>query len=65
MIWEIHTGQPSWSGGNKTIPVHVSRTFTVNGAGSKTYWLNGKRNSGNGVAYLDGGIMQAVYYPDR
>jgi hypothetical protein len=66
MGFSIPKDEPSWSAQTaRLIPVAVSRSFTVNSAGSKTYYLNARNLSwGSGNAYIWSSSMQAVYYPD-
>jgi hypothetical protein len=66
MGFSIPKDEPSWTASVvRLIPVAVSRTFKVNSAGSKTYYLNGRRVSGSGNGYIWESSMQAVYYPDK
>ncbi len=66
MGFSIPADESSWTASVvRLIPVTVSRTFTVNSAGSKTYYLNGRRVGGSGNGYIWESSMQAVYYPDK
>ena len=66
MGFSIPKDEPSWTASVvRLIPVTVSRTFTVNSAGSKSYYLNGRRVAGSGNGYIWESSMQAVYYPDK
>ncbi len=61
----IPANEASWSAtAARLIPVTVSRTFTVNNAGTKTYYLNGRRLGGHGAFSFWETAIQAVYYPD-
>jgi len=66
MGFSIPKDEASWTATVvRLIPVTLSRTFFVSSGGSKTYFLNGRRVSGNGdIKFLDSS-MQAVYYPDK
>lgn len=65
MGFSIPKDEPSWSASVvRLIPVTVSRTFTVDSAGSKTFYLNGRRVAGIGNGYIWESSMQAVYYPE-
>lgn len=65
MGFSIPEDEPSWTAAVvRFIPVTVSRTFRVNNAGYKTYYLNGRRVAGGGKGYIWESSMQAVYYPD-
>ena len=65
MGFSIPKDEHSWTASVvRLIPVAVSRTFTVNSAGSKTYYLNARNLGGSGNAYIWESSMQAVYYPD-
>ena len=66
MGFSIPKDEPSWTASVvRLLPVTVSRTFTVNSEGSKTYYLNGRRVAGSGNGYIWESSMQAVYYPDK
>ena len=66
MGFSIPKDEPSWTASVvRLIPVTLSRTFPVNSAGSKTYFLNGRRVAGNGDIKIWASSMQAVYYPDK
>ena len=66
MGFSIPKDEPSWTASVvRLIPVTLSRTFPVNSAGSKTYFLNGRRVAGNGDIKIWEASMQAVYYPDK
>ena len=66
MGFSIPKDEPSWTASVvRLIPVALSRTFMVNSAGSKTYYLNARRVSGSGNGYIWESSMQAVYYPDK
>jgi len=65
MGFSIPKDEPSWTASSaRLIPVAVSRTFTVNSAGSKTYYLNARNLGGSGNGYIWESSLQAVYYPD-
>lgn len=66
MGFSLPADEPSWTASVvRLIPVTVSRTFTVSMAGSKTFYLNGRRVAGTGNGYIWGSSMQAVYHPDK
>lgn len=66
MGFSIPKDEPSWTASVvRLIPVSLSRTFPVNSAGSKTYFLNGRRVGGSGDIKIWASSMQAVYYPDK
>ena len=66
MGFSIPQDEASWTASVvRLIPVTLSRTFTVNSAGPKTYYLNGRNAGGSGNGYIWESSMQAVYYPDK
>ena len=66
MGFSIPKDEPSWTASVvRLIPLSLSRTFSVNGAGQKTYFLNARKLAGNGDIKFWETSMQAVYYPDK
>ena len=66
MGFSIPKDEPSWIASTvRLIPISLSRTFTVNSASSKTYYLNGRRVAGSGDIKFWESSIQAVYYPDK
>lgn len=66
MGFSIPKDEPSWTASSaRLIPVTLSRTFSVSSAGTRTYFLNGRRLAGSGSIKIWESSMQAVYYPDK
>jgi hypothetical protein len=66
MGFSIPKDEPSWTATVvRLIPISLSRTFAVKSAGSKTYYLNGRRIVGNGDIKFWESSMQAVFYPNN
>ncbi len=58
-------GGPSGSIERKgLIPVEVSRTFHVDSAGTKTFFLNSLKLAGDGTVIIWESSLKAVYYPE-